>query len=114
MKVGIVREIERRIITDFMDLLILSMLHNSSSAIGGFDVIKHLHRRFDFLVSPGTVYSHIYALERKGLIKAVATRRKRVYRLTERGRELVEKLADNKERIVNFLASVIIKNGIES
>jgi DNA-binding PadR family transcriptional regulator len=53
-------------------------------------------------------------LERKGLIKAVATRRKRVYRLTERGRELVEKLADNKERIVNFLASVIIKNGIES
>jgi|Deesub1362B_J571_1020462.scaffolds.fasta_scaffold17494_2 DNA-binding PadR family transcriptional regulator len=114
MEMGIVREIERRIITDFMDVIILSMLYNSRNAIGGCDVIKYLHKRFHFLVSPGTVYSHIYALERKGLIQAMETQRKRVYSLTEKGQRFAEKLANSKERIASFIVNLISKNGVKS
>lgn len=64
MKVGVlsvkdvVREIERRILNDFMDLLILSILHHNGGQISGYDVIKYLHRNFSFCPAPEP-YIHI-------------------------------------------------------
>ena len=113
MKGGIVREIERRILADFMDLLILSMMDNDDCAVGGYDVIKYLHKRFHFLPSPGSIYSHLYSLERKGLITATETGQKRVYSLTEKGREFIRKLNCHKEQIGKFLVNAIFKNGFK-
>ena len=40
-----------------------------------------------FLVSSGTVYSLLYSLERDGLVTADVDSRKRVYTLTDKGKQ---------------------------
>jgi DNA-binding PadR family transcriptional regulator len=51
-----------------------------------------VHDRFRFLVSPSTIYSVLYSLERNGLISGALVERKRVYRLTDKGRETIRGL----------------------
>lgn len=110
--IGIVKEIERRLLIDFMDLLILFMLHPKSGQIGGYDIIKYLHGRFDFLPSSGTVYSHLYAMEREGLLRGKQDGGKRVYTLTRKGREKARIIRDSQRRIIRFVSIVLHKNGV--
>jgi len=81
------QSIQRRIAKDFMDVIIL--LEIIKAPLSGYDVVKIIHRRFNLLISPGTVYSTLYSLERKGLIKGVKRDRKRVYVLTRKGEDLI-------------------------
>jgi len=108
----VTRTLERRVLTDFMDLLILSIMYNSSSSIGGYDVIRYLHKHFHFLPSPGTVYSNIYALEREGLIEVKTMRRRRTYTLTEKGRKYFQKILSCKSHIEKILNNFVFKNGV--
>lgn len=107
----IVKEIERRILTGFMDLLILSISHCNGGQIGGYDIIKYLHRKFHFLPSSGTVYSHLYAMEREGLLIGKQNGRKRVYTLTQEGEETAKIILNAEDRIVRFMSIVLHKNG---
>ncbi|MGF3536457.1 MAG: PadR family transcriptional regulator [Candidatus Bathyarchaeia archaeon] len=53
--------------------------------MGGYDLIKYVHKRYGFLVSPGTAYSCLYTMERKGLLQGRQEGNKKVFSLTERG-----------------------------
>jgi len=81
--VNTAEKLRRRVIKNFMDILVLTEMKRRS--MSGYDVIGLIHKRFDVLVSSGTVYSLLYSLERDGWIKATDNRGKRVYALTEKG-----------------------------
>lgn len=84
----IVENLRRRAIKTFMDMLILSELQHKP--LSGYDIIGLVHKRFNILVSSGTVYSLLYSLERKGLVTADLYYRKRVYTLTDEGKQTLE------------------------
>ena len=109
MEIDSVRELERRILNDFMDLAILSLLYHDGGHVGGYDVIKYLHRRFGFLTSAGRVYSHLYALERDGLLKGWRVGRKRVYSLTKKGKDTAKMIVDSRDRIGKFASDILQK-----
>jgi transcriptional regulator len=73
-----------------VDLLLLSVLEDSPTH--GYGVVVALRDRSGgiFDLAEGTVYPALYRLERRGLIASRweegRTRRRRVYRLTRRGR----------------------------
>lgn len=75
-----------------MGFLILSALKNDGGCLSGYDVIKYIYAQFRFLSSSGTVYSHLYAMERNGLLHGVQESRRRVYGLTSKGLRLLERL----------------------
>lgn len=78
-----------RIVTNFLDIMI--MAHFTDKSFSGYDVLVFIQKKFGLLLSPGTVYSKLYSMEREGLIKLVVKRgRKRVYRVTDLGRLTVE------------------------
>ncbi|MEM2338398.1 MAG: PadR family transcriptional regulator [Candidatus Bathyarchaeia archaeon] len=106
----VVREVERRILNHFMDLLILVSLDGYKGQVSGYDVIKYLHRKYNFLPSPGTVYSCLYDMERRGLLKGYMDGRRRVYSLTRQGAETVRAILDGRDRILNFTAMILQKN----
>jgi DNA-binding PadR family transcriptional regulator len=83
--------IHQRTIQNFMDIIILKRLE-SNAPISGYGIIKYIQEKFHVLPSAGTVYSLIYSLERKNLIEGNETCRKRVYRITEQGEELLRKI----------------------
>ena len=84
----IVENLRRRTIKTFMDMLILAELQEKT--LSGYDIIGLIHKRFNVLVSSGTVYSLLYSLERKGWVAADLENRKRVYTLTEKGEQTLE------------------------
>ena len=106
MESEILMKMNRRAVTNFLDVLILLKLRNSS--FSGYDIISYIHKRFDMLISSGTVYSCLYHLERDGLIKGELVQRKRVYMLTENGRETVKTILGMKDKILGLVLNIVM------
>jgi len=101
-------EIRERIIRNFIDLIILKEIRKNTN-ISGYDVITLLHRKFHVLLSPGSVYSILYAMERKGLVEGIITKEKRVYRLTKKGEQEIKYFLSNLDTIHLFIQSLFRK-----
>ena len=102
MESEILKEMQRNMIKNFLDTIILAELRNSS-ALSGYDIIEFIHKKFGILISSGTVYALLYSMERKGLIKSTLAQRKRVYALTDKGRETIYAISKSKEEIQRFM-----------
>lgn len=90
-----------------MDILILAELQHKP--LSGYDIISLIHRKFNVLVSSGTVYSLLYSLERKGLVTAEMDQRKRVYTLTDKGERALETIG-RANREINSLVNNLISS----
>ncbi|MEM3731122.1 MAG: PadR family transcriptional regulator [Candidatus Bathyarchaeia archaeon] len=101
----ILKKMHERIMKNFMDIIILAELRNRP--LGGYDVISFIHNKFNLLVSSGTVYSILYSLERNGLIEGIWNERKRVYRLTEKGKKTIETILNADDKIKNFITGFL-------
>jgi DNA-binding PadR family transcriptional regulator len=101
----ILKRMHERIIKNFMDIIIMAELKNGP--LSGYDVISFIHNKFHLLVSSGTVYSLLYSLERNGLIEGAWNERKRVYKLTEKGRKTIETILNANDKIQNFVTALL-------
>jgi DNA-binding PadR family transcriptional regulator len=101
----ILEEIQKSMIKNFLDTIILAELRKSSP-MSGYDVIDFIHKKFDVIISSGTIYSLLYSMERKGLIEGELTGGKRVYVLTDKGTNAINALSESKEEIQRFLGTL--------
>jgi DNA-binding PadR family transcriptional regulator len=92
-------------IKNFMDIIILKHLKDSP-VISGYEVIGYLHKKFDILLSPGTVYQALSSLEREGLIKANVDRGRREYKLTNKGERFLNHICSKKSRVQEVFSSI--------
>jgi DNA-binding PadR family transcriptional regulator len=106
MENRIIKEMEEALIKHFLDTIVLTKLRDTNP-LSGYDTIGFIHERFDVLVSSGTVYSLLYSLERKGLVKAEWTEGKRLYVLTEKGKATVDAILRSKEEILSFIRTIL-------
>jgi DNA-binding PadR family transcriptional regulator len=88
-----------------MDVLI--MIKMGEEETSGYDVLTYFHKKFDFLVSAGTVYSILYSMERDGLIKARNEDRRRIYSLTPKGEATIKAIHESSEVLENFFANLL-------
>ncbi len=105
MATKIVENLRRRTIKTFMDVLVLGELQEKP--LSGYDIITLIHKRFNVLVSSGTVYSLLYSLERKGLVNAEMNQRKRVYTLTDKGEKILETVGRANGEINGLIQNLI-------
>lgn len=108
MKTKALVEIRKRILKNFLDIIILKKLKKNPS-IGGYDIITIFHRNFHILPSSGSVYSILYRMERQGLIKGTKTSEKRVYVLTKKGEGKIQSLLRQHNNIQNLVKSIFDK-----
>jgi DNA-binding PadR family transcriptional regulator len=102
---AVLKQMNRRIIKNFLDVLILAELRNGS--MSGYDVIAYIHNKYRLLVSSGTVYSLLYSLEREGLIAGAWNQRKRVYKLTDKGEETIKAIMSANDKIQLLMSSLL-------
>jgi DNA-binding PadR family transcriptional regulator len=102
---GFLGEMRNKLIDDFLDILILRELERGS--LGCYDIISRVHNKHDRQLSSGKTYSRLYSLERKGLVRSRLDSNKRVFMLTESGRETIREIADEKNRILGYLLSLL-------
>lgn len=105
METEVVNTIYERFLKEFMDILILVRMREGESS--GYDIIMYFHRKFDFLVSPGTVYSVLYSMERDGLIKAREVDRKRIYTLTSKGEATIKAISESSAVLESFFSNLL-------
>jgi DNA-binding PadR family transcriptional regulator len=88
-----------------MDVLVLAELRKG--AMSGYDAISYIHNKFGVLVSSGTVYSHLYALEREGLVEGTWDTKKRVYAITEQGKQALKVITKTNMELLNTLKTAL-------
>ncbi len=96
-------EFIRRLFSSFLDLIVIA--HFQQEPFSGYDVVQFAHKKFDIMLSAGTVYSTLYAMERGKLLISSSTPNKRVFKATEKGL-LMSKLAGSPEVLVAFFKQV--------
>jgi DNA-binding PadR family transcriptional regulator len=106
MENKVMKKVEKGIISHFLNVIILAKLRKSRS-LSGYDTVSFVHRKFDVLISPGTVYSVLYSLERKGLIKGEFDQGKRVYVLTEKGEDEIGAILGSKDEILEVTETIL-------
>jgi DNA-binding PadR family transcriptional regulator len=74
----------KKLIADFFDVIALKYIKDNGK-LAGYDFMTWVHERYGVMLSSGTVYTKIYGLERRGLVKGEWGERKRVYALTKKG-----------------------------
>ncbi|HSV50184.1 MAG TPA: PadR family transcriptional regulator [Candidatus Acidoferrales bacterium] len=98
-------EVETRVIKEFLDIIILCELkgHNELS---GYDIALLQKQKFGITLSPGTVYSTMYAMERRGLIDAHSNGKKTTYVLTDLGVKALDNLGRCGMELVDFMKCI--------
>ncbi len=104
----VVNTIYARLLKEFMDVLIMVKMREGET--GGYDILTYFHQKFDLLVSPGTVYSVLYSMERNGLIKARGVDRKRIYTLTPKGEATIKAIRESSGILESFLTRLLKGN----
>jgi DNA-binding PadR family transcriptional regulator len=99
-----VEKLHRRVIKNFLDVLVLTEMKDNP--LSGYDVIGLIHKKYNVLLSSGTIYSQLYSLEREGIISGVEDRRKRVFELTEKGEQTIEDIMRVNEQIQSLLKTI--------
>ena len=99
------REAHKSIIKRFVDVIVLAEL-KQSGPLSGYDIELTIHRKFHVLVSPGKIYSVLYALERNGLIKGDSGMGKRVYTLTVKGERSIMEIVEEGKSFLPYLSSL--------
>lgn len=99
-------EFIKKLICNFLDIIMIA--HFQQKAFSGYDVIQFVNRRFGILLSSGTVYYTLYAMEREKLLESYCVFNKRVFKATEKGSHRTQLLMDPKE-MGTFFANIMKK-----
>ena len=98
-------KLRERFIKSFMDVLILTELEREPT-MNGYDVVTFIQKEFGIIVSPGTVYSILYSLERNRLIKSMRSQGRRVYSLSDKGKKTLGIMNGAKEELQRLIAQI--------
>ena len=101
----ILNEVKEHALKNFLDLIVMIKLEKQPSS--GYDLILYTEKRFKMLLSAGTIYSLLYSLERKQFITGFGQEGRRVYKLTDQGKEMVKIIKKHHQEIERFTASLL-------
>lgn len=99
------KEVNNSVVKRFVDVIILGEL-KKDGPLSGYDIISLILQKFHVLISPGKVYSVLYALKRKGLIKGDSSVKKRIYTLTSKGERAVMGVIEESQSILRYLLNL--------
>jgi DNA-binding PadR family transcriptional regulator len=106
LKNDALNEMRMSLIKHFLDVMVLVELRRSGS-LSGYDILRFIHGKHDVLVSPGTVYSLLYSLERRQLVAGEWTGEKRAYSLTGKGEGFIGAVLRSKEELLKFVENLL-------
>jgi len=86
-----VKSFKKKMIENMFDLIALKFMEDNGS-LSGYEFMIWIQGKYGVLLSSGTVYSKLYSLERRGLVKGEYDEHKRVYTLTKKGKEHLKAL----------------------
>lgn len=107
----IAQKLRRRIIYSFSDLLILTKLQNSLP-MSCDEIIRLIQRKFGVMISPGTLYAHLYSLEQNRLLTGYFSRKKyaraqKLYKITEEGKQSIRRIIKHQNVLQETIVEIL-------
>lgn len=95
-----------------LDLVILAILNDKPTY--GYKIIAAIHKEFDVLLSPGSLYPLLHLLEQRKLIESRVEGGKKLYRTTNEGRTRFQNAFTMFKVSMNQLENFVKRNGKDS
>jgi len=93
-----------RVLRSFLDILILTQLEKNS--LSGYDITGLINDKFGVFISPGTVYNTLHSLETKQLIEGMWRDKKRIYKLSKKGKDFLKVIREHRNEILGLLEEI--------
>ncbi len=101
-----------RYVKNDLKMIIFALLMNNPMC--GTDIIKEIHKNFNILLSPGTIYPLLHSLEKRGFVQYDYVVKKKIYKLSEISLDQVKGTIDEHVKasgtMNKFLLSAIWEN----
>ena len=104
-------QINRKLVKSFLDIIIMALMSGTSTH--GYAILASVHREFGILLSPGTLYPLLHALEDKELISSSPNNGKVVYKISIKGKQKFESTLNAFNKGVQKLSNFIKRNSEE-
>ena len=88
---------KQRLVSGLFDLIVFGILLDGGH--GAFDIIHLISKRFDTLISPGTLYPRLRTLEKLELISEASDGRRKIFMLTPQGRQVISLAREEYDRL---------------
>ena len=96
-----------RFVKEYLDIVILAMI--AGKPMCGTDILNIVHKNFNVLLSPGTIYPLLHRLQKEGLLDYECSIKKKVYKPArgseENIRRIIEEHSQANEILNDFLKS---------
>ena len=103
----VLKGLEIEIMKNHLKIIFLLSI-KKNGALSGYDLLQRIQNKYRVNLSPGTIYTQIYALERKNLLKGqVDSSGKRVYSLTSDGIKATEIILSSRNQIEKMFNSLL-------
>lgn len=101
-----------RFVKDYLDIVVLALI--SSKPMCGTDILDIVHRNFNILLSPGTVYPLLHRLKENGLLECECSVKKKIYKPAKGSEENIRRVLNEhslaNEFLNDFLKSQTLMN----
>ena len=106
------RKLEERIterhVKAFLDLLILAILNGNP--MYGYKIIAAVHKEFGVLLSPGSLYPLLHALEEKRMVESQSQGGRIVYSVTSNGKKIFQNTVTEYKATIRQMDNFINSN----
>lgn len=83
-------EQKKKVLLGMMDILILSWI--KTVPLCGQDIMDKIKKEYGVSIGSGTMYPILFNLHDKGIVNTTMVNKKKLYHLTEKGKEIVDGL----------------------
>lgn len=90
-----------RLVKEYLDIVILSLV--ASKPMCGTDILDIVHRNFNVLLSPGTIYPLLHRLKKDGLIECEYSIKKKVYKPARGSEANIQRILEEHSSASEFL-----------
>lgn len=94
-----------RFVKDYLDIVVLALI--AGKPMCGTDVVDIVHRNFNVLLSPGTIYPLLHRLKKEGLLECECRIKKKIYKPAKGSEASIRSILDEQLLANEFLNSFL-------
>jgi len=100
-----------RFVKEYLDIVVLALI--AGKPMCGTDILDIVHKNFNVLLSPGTVYPLLHRLKNEGLLECECSIKKKVYRPARGSEASIRQIIEKHSMASEFLSDFIKSRSLE-
>ncbi len=101
-----------RFVKEYLDIVVLALI--ASKPMCGTDILDIVHRNFNVLLSPGTIYPLLHRLKKEGLLECECCIKKKVYKPAKGSEANIQRILDEHSSANEFLNDFLKTRNLEA